>query len=43
MTDRQTGLVECLGAFTELWNQRVNAPPTGDLISLLAHSEATRD
>ena len=29
--------------FTELWNQRVNAPPTGDLISMLAHGEATRN
>lgn len=28
--------------FTELWNQRVNAPPQGDLISMLAHGEATR-
>jgi len=29
--------------FTELWNQRVNAPPAGDLISMLAHGEATRN
>ncbi len=29
--------------FTELWNQRVNAPPRGDLISMLAHGEATRN
>jgi len=29
--------------FTELWNQRVNADPTGDLISMLAHGEATRN
>ena len=29
--------------FTELWNQRVNAPPAGDLISMLAHNPATRD
>ena len=36
-------LMECLGAFTELWNQRVNAPPAGDLISMLAHGEATRN
>jgi cytochrome P450 len=36
-------LMECLAAFTELWNQRVNAPPTGDLISMLAHGEATRN
>ncbi len=26
-----------------LWNERVNAPPAGDLISMLAHGEATRD
>jgi cytochrome P450 len=29
--------------FTEMWNERVNAEPTGDLISMLAHGEATRD
>ncbi|HEX7947351.1 MAG TPA: cytochrome P450, partial [Phenylobacterium sp.] len=34
---------ECLAAFTVLWNERVNAPPTGDLISLMAHNEATRN
>jgi cytochrome P450 len=28
--------------FTQLWNERVNAPPTNDLISMLAHGEATR-
>jgi cytochrome P450 len=36
-------LMECLAAFTELWNQRVNAPPAGDLISMLAHGESTRN
>ncbi|MGZ6017320.1 MAG: cytochrome P450 [Phenylobacterium sp.] len=36
-------LMECLAAFTELWNQRVNAPPQGDLISMLAHGESTRN
>ena len=40
---RQAELLECLLQFTGLWNQRVNAPPTGDLISLMAHSPATRD
>ncbi len=40
---RQGELLECLTRFTELWNERVNAPPTGDLISLMAHGEATRD
>jgi cytochrome P450 len=28
--------------FTELWNARVNAPPKGDLISMLAHGKETR-
>ena len=27
----------------KLWNQRVNAPPGGDLISMLAHADATRN
>ena len=35
--------VEYHAYFTELWNQRVNSDPTGDLISMLAHGEATRD
>ncbi len=29
---------KCLAYFTELWNERVNAPPRHDLISMLAHS-----
>ena len=29
--------------FTKLWNAKVNAPPAGDLISMLAHSPATRN
>ena len=29
--------------FTGLWNQKVNAPPAGDLISMLAHNPATRN
>jgi cytochrome P450 len=36
-------LFECLGTFTGLWNERVNQPPRGDLISMLAHGEATRN
>jgi len=31
------------GYFTNLWNQRVNAEPTNDLISMLAHGESTRN
>ena len=34
---------ECFGAFGELWSQRVNAPPSMDLISMLAHNDATRN
>ena len=36
-------LMECLGAFTALWNERVNAPPADDLVSMLAHGESTRN
>ena len=35
--------VEYHAYFTELWNQRVNADPQPDLISMLAHGEATRN
>ena len=34
---------ECFGRFTELWNERVNAPPKFDLVSMMAHAEATRN
>ena len=40
---RRAELLECLEYFTGLWNQRVNAPPGNDLISMLAHGEATRN
>ncbi len=36
-------LQECFAYFTGLWNERVNAPPAGDLISMLAHGEHTRN
>ena len=29
--------------FTRLWNERVNAPPRSDLISMLAHGPATQN
>ena len=29
--------------FANLWNQRINAPPAGDLISMLAHGPETRN
>ena len=40
---RQEELLECLERFTQLWNERVNAPPGNDLISMLAHGESTKD
>ena len=36
-------LLECLEYFTRLWDQKVNQPPRNDLISMLAHGEATRN
>ncbi|MFI4976188.1 MAG: cytochrome P450 [Caulobacterales bacterium] len=36
-------IAECFAVFTELWNERVNAEPKFDLISMLAHAEATRN
>ncbi len=33
----------CAGYFKELWDQRVDAPPANDLISMLAHGESTKD
>jgi cytochrome P450 len=35
-------LGKCQDYFTRLWNERVNATPGNDLISMLAHSPATR-
>lgn len=39
---RHRELAECATYFVRLWNERVNAPPKGDLVSMLAHSETTR-
>jgi cytochrome P450 len=40
---RKAELYECAAYFLNLWNERVNAPPKGDLISMLAHGEATKN
>jgi len=40
---RQAELRECAAFFMGLWNQRVNRPGGNDLISMLAHSPATRN
>jgi cytochrome P450 len=42
LEERRAELAECLLWFTRLWNERVNAPPRPDLISMLAHNESTR-
>ena len=43
MEQRNQELSDCLAYFTRLWNERVNAPPKSDLISMLAHGPATRN
>ncbi|MBK1658308.1 cytochrome P450 [Paracraurococcus ruber] len=40
---REEVFAELLAYFTGLWNQRVNAEPRPDLVSMLAHGEATRN
>ncbi len=39
---REAVFRECLGYFMSLWSERVNSEPRRDLISMLAHGEATR-
>ena len=36
-------MMECFGSFNQLWNERVDAEPKNDLISMLAHNPATRN
>ena len=40
---RQAELLECASYFGRLWKERINQPPKNDLLSMMAHSEATRD
>jgi len=40
---KQAELMECLNCFLGLWNERVNREPGNDLISMMAHSDATRN
>jgi len=41
--ERMAELHKMLAYFTRLWNERVNAPPKTDLVSMLAHNPATRN
>ncbi len=40
--ERRAALADCKAYFVRLWNERVNAEPRGDLISMLAHGPQTR-
>jgi cytochrome P450 len=40
---RWEAIQECLAYFTRLWNERVNREPGNDLVSMLAHGEATKN
>jgi len=42
MNARYSELMECAGAFYQLWQERAAAPPKFDLISMLAHGENTK-
>src|SRR6185312_12951878 len=39
---RRQEMDECREYFAKLWNDRVNTPPRNDLLSMMAHSDATR-
>jgi cytochrome P450 len=41
--ERQVELMECATYFAKLWKERINQPPKSDLLSMMAHSPATRD
>jgi cytochrome P450 len=41
--ERQVELMECATYFAKLWNERIKQPPKSDLLSMMAHSDATRD
>jgi cytochrome P450 len=40
---RMAELHKMLQYFTRLWNERINAPPRTDLVSMLAHGAATKN
>ena len=40
--ERRSEMDECAAYFGKLWNARVNAEPRNDLISMMAHHDATR-
>jgi cytochrome P450 len=40
--ERQAEMKECGTYFTRLWNERINAEPRSDLLSMMAHNDAMR-
>jgi cytochrome P450 len=40
--ERRREMDECAATFGRMWNDRVNSEPRNDLISMMAHSDATR-
>ncbi|NIP14543.1 MAG: cytochrome P450, partial [Pseudomonadales bacterium] len=43
LTKRREELMECAQAFYQLWGERAQQPPKFDLISMLAHGDATKN
>jgi cytochrome P450 len=41
--ERQKELLECAGYFSRLWKERIEAEPKADLLSMMAHNDATRE
>jgi cytochrome P450 len=41
--ERQAELMECAMYFKKLWDERIKQPMKSDLLSMMAHSDATKD
>jgi cytochrome P450 len=41
--ERQAELIECAQYFKKMWDERISQPPKSDLLSMMAHSDATRN
>jgi cytochrome P450 len=41
--ERQVELLECATYFSRLWKERASQEPKADLLSMMAHNDATRD
>ena len=43
LAQRRQELLECLSYFVDMWHQRSQQEPSFDMVSMLAHGEATKD